>query len=70
MYELSNIKIHESYTDTTASQYFDIAIITTKLPMTFTRAVSPVCLPLAASFFDEEFYQKRNFEMVGWSKYK
>ncbi|KAL7047347.1 hypothetical protein ACKWTF_002877 [Chironomus riparius] len=69
MYEISNIKAHESYADTTASQHYDIAIITTKLPMTFTRAVSPVCLPLSASFNDEEFYEKRNLEIVGWNKY-
>ena len=70
MYELSNIKAHENYADTIASQQYDIAIITTKIPMRFTRAVSPVCLPFASSFYDEEFYNRRNFEMVGWNKYK
>lgn len=70
MYEINTIKVHENYSDTTATQQYDIAIITTKIAMRFTRAVSPVCLPFAASFYDEEFYAKTSFEMVGWNKYK
>jgi hypothetical protein len=70
MYEISNIKAHENYTETATSQQYDIAIVTTKTPMRFTRVVSPVCLPFAASFYDEEFYDRKNFEIVGWNKYK
>ncbi|XP_070509580.1 venom serine protease-like [Chironomus tepperi] len=69
IYEISSIKNHENYADTTASQQYDIAILTTKIPMRFTRAVSPVCLAFAASFYDEDFYDERTFEMVGWNKY-
>lgn len=44
-HQLEKFKQHENYSRFSYDQDFDIALIKTKLPFAFNRAVGPACLP-------------------------
>jgi hypothetical protein len=54
--------VHPKYDGVSA--YYDVAILTTK-EMTFTRAISPICLPEDVSY-DVNKYDNDLAELIGW----
>jgi len=59
--ELSNITEHPKY-KTNVQDYYDIAILTLKTPITFSETSSPICLPASTS----ENYEGRRATVTGW----
>jgi len=54
--------VHPDYDGKSA--YFDVAILETK-PLTFSKAILPVCLPETSSD-DIHKYDDRSVELIGW----
>ena len=64
--ELSNITEHPNYKTheegKEINNYYDIAILTLKTPITFSETSSPICLPASTS----ENYEGRRATVTGW----
>ncbi|KAK4006067.1 hypothetical protein OUZ56_011197 [Daphnia magna] len=61
---ISRIALHKAYN--TRNIYFDIAIITMDSPVTYSKAISPVCLAPASGELD--VYAGQTASVMGWGR--
>lgn len=59
--------VHESFRNNDKYYHFDIALLRLQNKIKFSEFVSPICLPLDPSLWEED-YTGRRFHIVGWGR--
>ncbi|XP_057380397.2 serine protease 48-like [Daphnia carinata] len=59
---ISRVAIHKAYN--AQNSYYDIAVLTMDTPVTFSKAISPVCLPTASNNVD--IFAGKTGQIMGW----
>ena len=65
--EISEIIMHEDYKQRARTQYHDIALLRLKEKVTYSKYITPICLPIH-DYAKNKDHVGNSLEVAGWGK--